>query len=100
MFSPKPLYALALLAVLPACETLQTATGTGETPPAQAAGDSCGAAGLQSLLGSSVGDLDPATLPANSRVLFPGMGATMDYAPGRVNVVVGTNDRIERVYCG
>jgi hypothetical protein len=100
MFSPKTLSALALLAVLPACETLQTATGTGETPPAQAAGDACGAAGLQSLLGSSVGDLDPATLPANSRVLFPGMGATMDYAPGRVNVVVGTNDRIERVYCG
>jgi hypothetical protein len=33
-------------------------------------------------------------------VLFPGMAATMDYLPGRVNVVVGTNDRIERVYCG
>jgi hypothetical protein len=96
----KPLFALGLLAALAACETVQTAIEPGETPPAQAAGDSCGAAALQGLLGRSVGDLDPATLPANRRVLFPGMAATMDYAPGRVNVVVGTNDRIERVYCG
>jgi hypothetical protein len=96
----RPLFALGLLAAVAGCETMQPAAEPGETPPAQAAGDSCGAAALQGLLGRSVGDLDPATLPANRRVLFPGMAATMDYVPGRVNVVVGTSDRIERVYCG
>ncbi len=97
----RPLIALGLLATLAACETMQPAAEPGETPPAQAtAGDSCGAAALQGLLGRSVGDLDPSTLPENRRVLFPGMAATMDFQPGRVNVVVGTNDRIERVYCG
>jgi hypothetical protein len=62
--------------------------------------DACGAAARQDLVGTSVGGLDASTLPENRRVLFPGMAATMDFQPERLNVEVGSDDRIARVYCG
>lgn len=39
-------------------------------------------------------------LPGNSRVLGPGVMATMDHVPTRLTVVVDDEGRIHRLYCG
>lgn len=95
--------ALAALVLLAACAQMPLAGGSGAADGAVAvaqADDACGAGGLQGLVGTSVGALDAAGLPENRRVIFPGMAVTMDFVPERLNVEVGGNDRIERVYCG
>lgn len=39
-------------------------------------------------------------LPADNRVLGPGVHATMDFRPDRLNVVIDAQRRILRLYCG
>jgi hypothetical protein len=39
-------------------------------------------------------------LPVKTRVLGPGVMATMDYAPDRLNVTVDAKGLIRRLYCG
>lgn len=90
--------AAALLLALAGC--LPAAENAGETGPAAAAQDACGAVALQSLVGTSVGELDPATLPEPRRIIFPGQAVTMDYVEGRLNVEIGADDRVARVFCG
>jgi hypothetical protein len=87
----------ACAAVLPGAETDEDAAATLAADPG---GDACGASAFAGLVGSSVGDLQAASLPENSRTIFPGMGVTMDFRPDRLNVEVDGNDRIARVYCG
>lgn len=85
----------ALLAALAAC-----APGEQTAEVAAASGDACGAAGRQALVGTSVGALDSATLPENRRIIFPGQAVTRDFQAERLNVEIGADDRIARVYCG
>jgi hypothetical protein len=85
--------------VLAGCAEMPSLGGEGGLLAASS-DDGCGAAARQDLVGTSVGGLDAATLPENRRVLFPGMAATMDFQPERLNVEVGADDRIARVYCG
>jgi hypothetical protein len=94
---------IALAAGLSGCAPLGIAPETAATPAAQptaAAGDPCGAQAFQALVGDSVGGLDAATLPDDRRVIFPGMAVTQDYRPERLNVEIGPDDRITRIYCG
>ena len=93
---PRRAVAVAALAL-----ALAACAPTGE-PPAEVAmeADACGAGALQGLVGTSVGTLDAASLPEPRRILFPGDAATMDFAPGRLNVVIDASDRVERVFCG
>ena len=92
---------LGALLALGACDTLKDAATTGDgAPVADASDDACGAAGRQDLVGQSAGVLDPATLPEGTRVLFPGMAATMDFRADRLNVSVGAGDKVDRVFCG
>lgn len=39
-------------------------------------------------------------LPVKTRILGPGVMATMDYVPDRLNVAVDRDGRIRRLYCG
>ncbi len=39
-------------------------------------------------------------LPVKTRILGPGVMATMDYVPDRLNVSVDKEGRIRRLYCG
>lgn len=88
-----------LVAALGACT--MPADGDGPTGLAALTGDGeCGAASRQDLVGTSVGTLDSASLPEGTRVLFPGMAATTDLREDRLNVEVGGNDTVVRVYCG
>lgn len=90
--------AAAALAGLAACAQM---TGDGDAPVDVAQGeDACGAAGFQTLVGTSVGTLDPSTLPEPRRILFPGQAATLDFAAERLNVEIGSDDLVARVYCG
>jgi hypothetical protein len=92
-----PAAALLALLALGACTP---PGGTADGGPAAAGDDACGAAGLQTLVGTSVGTLDPATLPDPNRVIFPGQAVTMDFQAERVNVEIGPDDSVARVYCG
>ena len=87
--------ALVLLAAAAACTPKD-----GGTTGAAASADACGAAGLQSLVGTSVGALDPETLPEPRRVIFFGQPVTMDFRAERLNVEIGKDDRVARVFCG
>jgi hypothetical protein len=88
--------AAGLLAGMAACAPLDA---DGEAPVARGA-DACGAEGLQDLVGTSVGALDSEALPEPRRVIFPGMAVTQDFVPGRLNVEIGSDDQVARVYCG
>lgn len=92
--------ALALLAVAAACTPKDGETESAAGEPPAAGDDSCGAAELQSLVGTSVGALDPATLPEPRRVIFFGQAVTMDFRAERLNVEIGKDDKIARVFCG
>lgn len=109
---PRPLplagLGLGLLLTLGACDKMKApaapedgAAPAAAAPKAADAGkDTCGAAAHQALVGSGAGSLDAATLPKGTRVIFPGMPVTMDYRIERMNVEVGKNDKVARVYCG
>ncbi|MCP5088617.1 MAG: hypothetical protein GY952_17650 [Rhodobacteraceae bacterium] len=62
--------------------------------------DDCGAAGLQWLVGESSDVLDGRRFAKRVRVIKPGMAITMDYLPNRLNIAIGEDGRIVRVYCG
>jgi hypothetical protein len=97
------LTATALVAALAGCADLGLGQGedAGAGMGAMASGDdACGASGLQGIVGTSVGELQAASLPENRRIIFPGMAVTMDFQAERVNVEIGTDDRIARVFCG
>ncbi|MTH65854.1 hypothetical protein GL284_16400 [Paracoccus sp. DK608] len=89
----------ALLFILPVL-ALAACKPMAETPPADpAADDSCGAAQLQGLVGQSKNVLSSMTLPKGSRVIGPNDAVTMDFRPDRMNIEIGTNDRISRIGC-
>lgn len=99
------LTASALVAALAGCNVVATDGGGEDDGGAGMAAsasdeDACGAAGLQGIVGTSVGELQAASLPENRRIIFPGMAVTMDFQPERLNVEIGSDDRIARVFCG
>ena len=69
-------------------------TSMGETK------DACGAGGFQQYVGRSIGALNEVDLPDGARVLFPTTPATMDLREDRLNVEVGKDDHIVRIFCG
>lgn len=90
---------LSVLAV-----TAVALAGCVEAPPPPATGadpDACGAAALQDLVGQDEGALAAMTFPADRvRVIGPDTAVTMDYRPDRLNIEVGRDGTILRVYCG
>ncbi|GHC26506.1 hypothetical protein GCM10007291_28010 [Gemmobacter nanjingensis] len=70
-----------------------------ETPPA-AIGGTCGAVNWQHLLGQPRTAIGQITHEGPMRVIEPGMAVTMDYASGRMNVLLTENGRIEAITCG
>jgi hypothetical protein len=95
MTRPVVMLVPALALALAACAEMQAAS-----PDAVAEGRTCGADERQGWVGQSVASLNDVDLPEGSRVLFPTTPATMDFNPERLNVSVGADDAITRVYCG
>ena len=70
------------------------------TPVPPAVEDTCGAAGLASLIGQPVSQFSAQTRQGPARILRPGQPVTMDYNPLRLNVLLDADDRIVGVSCG
>jgi len=91
--------------LLAACQSTGTPTAVTEptdapSTSARSAEDPCGANKYQHIVGSPGGDIKDDMFPKGSRVLRPGMVMTMDYRSERLNVVIGNENTVERVYCG
>jgi hypothetical protein len=73
-----------------------------EDPPAVSmpAEDACGAAALQSRVGTPVGAQDFTGQGAMQRIMAEGSPMTMDYRADRLNVTYDTRGRITRIWCG
>jgi hypothetical protein len=106
-FQLLPLALAALAACAPVADPAAVVEGEAAAAPGPGAAvavaegeDACGAAGFQSLVGTSVGALDADALPEGRRIIFPGQGVTMDFRAERLNVEIGSDDRVARVYCG
>ena len=61
---------------------------------------SCGADGLQALVGQPASVLETMRFGQEMRLIRPGMAVTMDYSPDRLNITTDDQDIIDRVYCG
>lgn len=61
---------------------------------------SCGAEGLQTLVGQDKSVLAAMTFPAGTRIIEPGTPVTMDYSESRLNIHIGKTGLIEKVRCG
>ncbi len=61
--------------------------------------DECGASRYAHLLGEQYAELHHAALPANSNVVDRGRLSTLEYTPGRLNVVVNGAGRIIAIGC-
>lgn len=61
---------------------------------------SCAPGVLERLVGQPESVLEVVDLPENTRVLHVGAPATTDHRPERVNIEIGTDGHIVRVWCG
>ena len=61
---------------------------------------SCGAEGMQTLVGQDRSVLAAMTFPAGTRIIEPGQPVTMDYSATRLNILIGKTGKVERVNCG
>ena len=86
------------LLVLPVALSLLAACVPQDQAPEPVA--SCGAESYQGLVGQHERALRGIRLPEPSRVIRPGMAVTMDFREDRLNVEIGENRRVARVFCG
>lgn len=89
---------LALALAAAGCTSSINPTQMGGSATSDASG--CGAADYAPLVGQQVSVLNDAELPENRRVLFPGATVTDDMDSSRLNITIGTDDKISEVYCG
>jgi hypothetical protein len=62
--------------------------------------DACGAAELQDLVGQPEATVAAITFAVPVRIIQPGMAVTMDYRADRLNIAIGDDGMISRIYCG
>jgi hypothetical protein len=76
--------------------------GFDRMPAKLAPGDRCGASSssYQSLVGRNKSYLSDMLLPTGARVIQPGMAVTADYSAERLNIDIGKDGRIARIWCG
>lgn len=70
-----------------------------EDPIAQTE-DTCGAVPLQNLVGEAASAAERLELKEGSRVLQHNAPATTDFRPDRLNITIGEDGKIARVFCG
>jgi hypothetical protein len=68
-------------------------------PPSTPVG-TCGASGLQGLVGQPATVLQTMKFGTVTRIIRPGQAVTMDYSETRLNIAIDKDERIERVTCG
>ncbi len=102
----KTAFTLATAFALSACqlpmgdfEMQHTGAATTLSLPVMVSG-SCGAAGLQTLLNQPESALGSVALPANTRIIRPGMDFARDTDPARLNIGISGAGQIVHVACG
>lgn len=92
-----PRLALILpLVALPACMPAAPPPVAVEPPVV----DACGAAELQDLVGQPEATASAITFAVPVRIIQPGSAVTMDFRQDRLNVEVGADGNIARIFCG
>jgi hypothetical protein len=91
---------LALSACTPPVDTLPPLDAGNPAPAVPGAPDTCGAAGLQVLVGQRVELFEGQVRPGPKRILGPSDVATTDFNPKRTNVYIDEGNRITRITCG
>lgn len=96
---------VASLLTLAACAGGNGSAGPDAKASAPASQASCNAEGAQSLIGQpfnsdTLARVRAATGANEVRQLKPDSAVTKEYKVGRVNLVVDSNQRVVRVYCG
>lgn len=61
--------------------------------------DTCGAARFRHLIGTLADQIDRSALPANTRVITPGMMVTQDFSATRLNIHVSMDGRVASLRC-
>ncbi|MFT4151056.1 MAG: I78 family peptidase inhibitor [Paracoccaceae bacterium] len=89
----------AFAAILPLIMASACVPQTPPPAPPAMAEDACGAGPLQHLVGQPASVLDRMKFRQTVRILRPGMAVTMDFRADRLNIAIGADGRIERVYC-
>lgn len=84
---------IALLMMLPVVAMAQTADNAGVN-------DTCGARGLQGLVGQSGEIAVMLALDHPKRVIAPGSAVTRDYRLNRINFDLDEAGHITRIWCG
>ena len=79
---------------------LLTACTQAETPPGLPENDTCNAAPYAGLIGQDASVLETVLIMQRIRILRPGQPMTMDFWPGRINIMIDDDERIERLFCG
>lgn len=82
--------------IIAATALILAGCATTAPPPAM----TCGAAGLQGLIGQSALVLQTMRFGATTRILRPNDPVTKDYRPDRLNIIIDEKERISRVTCG
>jgi hypothetical protein len=92
----------ACLAVLLICSgcTAPPVTPEQPAPPPPTLATTCGADGLQSLVGRPASVLQTMRFGTTTRIIRPGMAVTMDFSPARLNIEIDAAETIVRVSCG
>ena len=75
---------------LTACIEQEAETSSNTTCPDQA---------FLHLIGKSGSVLKTVTLPLNTRIIANDSAVTLDYNPGRLNIILDAKGKIERVEC-
>ncbi len=63
------------------------------------AGNACGASEYAHLVGEAFAETHQAAMPANTRVIRHNMANTLEYAPGRINVILAGDGRVAAIGC-
>ena len=63
------------------------------------AGNACGASDYAHLVGEPWGETHQAGLPTDARVIDHTTANTLEYAPGRINVILAADGRIAAIGC-
>lgn len=87
----RSVFAMLLMLPLGACVV--------QAPPPPDMTATCGAEGLQGLVGQQESVLATMRFGQPVRIIRPGMAVTMDYRPDRLNIEVDASGRIIRVHC-
>lgn len=90
---------IACLIAVPGCTTAPAPPQAPEPQPPTLA-STCGADGLQSLVGQPASVLQTMRFGTTTRLIRPGMAVTMDFSPSRLNIEIDPRETITRVSCG